>query len=119
MLFYNPPFLMVDQITVFPDHADAEAFYYAVSVPELVVEDGEPAFWASAILPPATVTDSPGQQEVGRAQVSFDVHLPFPEKLEQTVRKEIQKRWGREPKLLTPATLQSGKASLVVARPGG
>jgi hypothetical protein len=120
MLFYSPPFLMVDQVTVFPDHADPEAFYYIVAVPELVVEEGEPAFWATAILPPASVgTDTPGQQAVGRALVSLDINLPLPKNSEETLRKEIQKRWGREPKRLTPATLQNGKASLSVARPSG
>lgn len=118
MLFYNPPFLMVDQITVFADSVDTETYYYIINVPELVVEQGNPAFWATAILPPANVgTGSPGQQDVGRALVSFDINLPLPKDSEDTLRKEIQKRWGHEPKRLVPAPLQSGKASLSVARP--
>ena len=48
MLYYKPPFLMVDNVTVFPDHVDPEAFYYVVSVPELVKQDGQPSFWAVA-----------------------------------------------------------------------
>jgi hypothetical protein len=120
MLYYHPPFLMVDQVTVFPDHADSEAFYYIVAVPELVMEQEEAAFWATALLPPASSgTGTPGQQDVGRALVSLDTELRLPKDAEDNLRKEIQKRWGREPKRLVPAPLQGGKASLSVARPGG
>lgn len=118
MLFYNPPFLMVGPVTVFPDHADPEAFYYIVSVPQLVVEQGEPAFWATAILPPASVgTPAAGEQGVGRALVSFDLNLPLPDDPEGLLAKEIQKRWGRAPKRLSPAPLQAGTVTLTVARP--
>src|SRR3954468_2954082 len=120
MLLYNPPFLMVGPVTVFPDHVDLESFYYVVSVPQLVVENGEPSFWATAILPPVTV-DTPGMpvagQAVGRALVSFDVALPLPPDLDETLTKEIQKRWGRTPKRLVPAPLQAGTVTLTVARP--
>lgn len=119
MLFYKPPFLMVDQVTVFPDHSDLEAFYYIVAVPELVVEQQQPAFWATAILPPAsTTTGGAGQQAIGRALVSFDIETPLPADPENRLRKEIQKHYGRAPKRLIPAPLSSGKASLTVARPG-
>jgi hypothetical protein len=119
MLFYNPPFLMVGPVTVFPDHADAESFYYVVSVPELVVDQGEPAFWATAILPSVSVgTSGTGEQAIGRALVSFDINLPLPPDPEDNLRKEIQKLWGRQPKRLVPAPLQSGKVTLTVARPG-
>ncbi|MGE4056733.1 MAG: hypothetical protein AB7F99_18230, partial [Vicinamibacterales bacterium] len=120
MLLYTPPFLMVDQITIFPDHADPEAYYYLVSVPELVVEqNGDPSFWATAILPATSVTGGgePPPEDVGRAIVSLDVYLPLPADGEEKLRKEIQKRWGREAKRLVPVTFQSGKASLTVARP--
>jgi len=118
MLFYNPPFLMVGPVTVFPDHADPEAFYYIVSVPQLVVENGDPAFWATAILPPATVgTTAAGDQGVGRALVSFDLNLPLPDDPDGNLAREIQKRWGRAPKRFSPAPLQAGTVTLTVARP--
>ena len=120
MLLYSPPFLMVGPVTVFPDHVDLESFYYVVSVPQLVVENGDPSFWATAILPPVTV-DTPGTavagQAVGRALVSFDVNLPLPPDLDETLTKEIEKRWGRTPKRLVPAPLQAGTVTLTVARP--
>src|SRR6185312_316168 len=120
MLLYKPPFLMVGPVTVFPDHVDLESFYYVVSVPQLVVENGDPSFWATAILPPVTV-DTPGTavagQAVGRALVSFDVNLPLPPDLDEPLRKEIEKRWGRAAKRLVPAPLQAGTVTLTVARP--
>lgn len=118
MLLYSPPFLMVGPVTVFPDHADPEAFYYIVSVPELVTDNGAPAFWATAILPPASVgTEAAGNQGVGRAYVSFDTHLPLPPDPDDMLSREIQKRWGRTPKRLVPAPLQAGTVTLTVARP--
>ena len=120
MLLYKPPFLMVGPVTVFPDHVDLESFYYVASVPQLVVENGDPSFWATAILPPVTV-DTPGTavagQAVGRALVSFDVNLPLPPDLDEPLRKEIEKRWGRAAKRLVPAPLQAGTVTLTVARP--
>jgi hypothetical protein len=120
MLLYRPPFLMVDQVTVFPDHADPETYYYLVAVPELIVDRGEPAFWATAILPAAAAGagGAPAPSGVGRVLVSFDVRLPLPADTEERVRKEIQNRWGTPARRLVPAPLQSGKASLSVARPG-
>jgi hypothetical protein len=119
MLLYSPPFLMVGPVMVLPDHADLETFYYLVSVPQLVRQDGEPAFWATAILPPSGVGSSAaGEQAVGRVLVSFDVHLPLPDDPEDLLRREIQKRWGREARRLVPAPLSGGKVTLTVARPG-
>lgn len=120
MLLYQPPFLMVDALTVFPDHADPEAFYYVVSVPELVLEADGPAFWATAILPAVAISAEPAgaEPEIGRAMISFDVQLAAPPLALENVQKEIRRRWGREAKRLEPAPLSRGKASLAVARPG-
>lgn len=118
MLFYNPPFLSVGPVTVFPDHADPESFYYIVSVPQLAVDGGEPSFRATAILPPPTIgTAGAGEQGVGRALVSFDIELPLPDDPEETLAKEIRKRWGHAPRRLAPAPMQGGTVSLTVARP--
>lgn len=122
MLFYKPPFLMVDNVTVFPDHEDPQTFYFIASVPEFVKEDGQPAFWAVAILPQVNVMGAGGTgvavSDISRANISFDAQLTAtPEQLEN-VRKEIQKQRGIEVKQLNPAPFESGKVTLTVARPG-
>lgn len=120
MLLYKPPFLCVDGVTVFQDHADPEAFYYLVSVPELAREDGKPALWATALLPAAATIPSgteAAEAQVGRFTLAMDVELPFGEAQRAAVVREVQKRFGREPKRLTPAPLSAGTASLYVARP--
>jgi hypothetical protein len=119
VLLYSPPFLSVGAVTVFPDHADPEAFYYIVSVPQLVVEAGEPAYRATAILPPANVSGAAGagEQGIGRALVSFDLNLPLPPDPDGLLAKEIARRWGRPPTRLSPAPLHGGTVSLTVARP--
>ncbi len=118
MLLYRPPFLMVDGLTAFPDHADPLTFYYIYSIPEFVVEGGAPAFFATAILPPAQ-GGAPGQraEQVSRLQVSFDVHLAPPPALLVKLAEELEKRTGQAPKRVVPAPLHSGKAKLIVARP--
>src|SRR4051794_11568763 len=120
MLNAQPPYLMVDATTVFTDHADPEAFYYMISVPELVRDSGEPAFWATSILPSVSVTSggAAAQPEVARSTVSFDVQLAISDDALEKLKKEIQKRWGRIPKRLSPVPLRGGKANLAVARPG-
>lgn len=119
MLLYKPPFLMVDGVTVFPDHADPEAFYYLVSVPELVLEDGKPALWATALLPPTTV-GPPAEgaaSDGGRFTLALDVELPFTAAQREAVTKETARRYGREVKRLAPVPLHGGTVSLLVARP--
>lgn len=116
MLLYQPPFLMVGPVTVFPDHVDPDTFYTLVAVPQLAMDAGTPAFQATAILPPANVGPV-GTQGVARVLLSFDVHLPLPPDPDGTLAREIQKHWGRAPKRLVPAPLQSGTVTLTIARP--
>lgn len=120
MLLYKPPFLTVDGVTVFADHADPEAFYYLVSVPELVQDEGKPALWATALLPPTSV-GSPGEVAaaagIARLTLALDVELPFTDAQREAVTKETARRYGREVKRLVPVPLHGGTASLLVARP--
>jgi hypothetical protein len=116
MLLHALPFLLVDGLTAWPDHLDEETFYYLAAVPELVREAGEPAFWATAVLPDVSV--GPATAPVTRATMSFDVELPAGEAALQRLREEIEQQWGREAKRLLPAPLHGGTAFLQVARPG-
>jgi hypothetical protein len=120
MLSYKPPFVVAEGLTAFPDHADPEAFYYIVSVPELVQEAAGPAFWATAILPPVSVGAGPPPEgrDVSRATLSFDVQLAAAPAALEELAKEIERRGGRPAKRLVPAPLAEGQVSLVVARPG-
>ena len=119
MLLYRPPFLMVDGLTAFPDHADPLTYYYIYSIPEFVTDGGVPAFFATAILPPVqTGTSNQRAEQVSRLQVSFDVLLAPSPALLTKLAEELEKRTGQAPKRLTPAPLHKGKAKLIVARPG-
>lgn len=117
MLFYEPPFLMVDDIVVYPDHADRRAFYWLKGVPELVrASDGEPAFWSSVFLPSVAVTDARADA-VTRVTVSFDTELRLSAESEERVREEIRRRWQRPPRVLSPVPLSAGTTSLILATP--
>jgi hypothetical protein len=116
MLLYAPPFLLVDGVTVCPDHLDEGTFYYLVAVPELVREAGEPAFWATAVLPDTSVGPAPAGAT--RMTMSFDVELPATDAALERVREAIKQHWGREARRLVPAPLRGGTATLQVARPG-
>lgn len=114
MLFYNPPFLMVDTLTAFPDHSDPETFYYLVSVPELVREGNAPAFHAVVVLP-----DGAAANMADRVSLSFDIQLAASPEALANLTKELAKRTGRQVRRLLPAPMHAGKASLVIASPGG
>jgi len=119
MLLYQPPFLMVDNLMLFPDHEDPQAFYYIVSVPELALDNGELSFWGLAVLPDVSV-DAAGDtvQDLSRVNLSFDVELTVTTEQLENAKKELAKQRGVEVKSLTPAPFQSGKTTLIVARPG-
>ena len=117
MLLYQPPFLVVDRLTLYPDHLDPDTFYYLVSVPELVREDGRPACWATAILEAVSVSGAAPTSDVARVQLSFDVELAATAAELAAAEKELKERRGREKVRLAPAALSDGKVTLVVARP--
>ncbi|MET0287334.1 MAG: hypothetical protein ABW352_22810 [Polyangiales bacterium] len=117
MLLHSSPFLLVDGITVFRDHLDPEAFYYLLPMPELARDGDEPAFWATVILLPTRTDVAVGQQQVGRVQISFDVRLALSDAQRSLLEREIAKRYGREPKRLSPVPLSGGNVSLAIATP--
>jgi hypothetical protein len=119
MLLYQPPFLTVDRLTLFPDHVDPETFYYLVSVPELVRRGDEPAFWATAILRAVSVSGAApaAEHDVARMTLSFDTQLAATAAELDLARKTLIERRGREQVKLAPAPLAAGKAILTVARP--
>lgn len=117
MLFYDPPFLLVEDIVVFRDHADAEAFYWLRAVPRLAREpDGEPAFSASVFLPPSDLAAA-DPQAVTRTTLSFDTELSMDGATEEGVRLAIEEEWGRRPKILTPVPTSGGQTRLTLAMP--
>lgn len=114
MLLYDPPFLTVEEVTIFRDASDVETFYYAIGVPELVTSADDPHFWATAILPDAAVgSGDPGM--VTRTTVSFDIELRLGEERREQVLEEIKSRWGRKAKSLLPVPLSGGRARLILA----
>ncbi|HWT25190.1 MAG TPA: hypothetical protein VN213_16930, partial [Solirubrobacteraceae bacterium] len=118
MLLHAPPFAMADGVIALPDHLDPATHYYLPAIPELARDErGEPAFQATAFLPP--VSSGASDREATRAVLSLDVELPVqPETLER-LREEIEDGFGRPVKRLVPAPLHGGTASLEVVHPGG
>lgn len=119
MLLHQPPFVLVDRLTLYPDHLDPDTYYYVVSVPELARDRGEPAWWATAILSAVRVTGpAPDPDEdVARVQLSFDTSLAPTEAELEAARQALVERRGREKVRVVPAPLHAGKAVLTVARP--
>ncbi len=112
MLLYDPPFLMVNDMVVYRDSADAETFYWLKGVPGLVRHADEPAFWASVFLPPTDTGDDP--EAVTRTTVSCDIELTLSADQITRLEDEIQRRWGRRARRLSPVPLSSGRTSLVL-----
>jgi hypothetical protein len=118
MILYQPPFLTLLGLTFLPDHADPDTLYYLPALPELVVEDGAPAFWTTVIAASVPTVGVPTGDDIARAVMSLDVHLTTTDAVLEQAKVELKKLLGKAPGRLVPAPFTAGKAQLTIARPG-
>lgn len=112
MLLYQPPFLQVDELTLFPDHADPETMYYVVNVPEIARVDGAPFLRGTALVPAGhvgTAADGGGQL---RTIFSCDVELPARAETLARAREALKERWGKAPERLVGAPVSDGTCEI-------
>ena len=117
MLSYKPPFLEAGNLTLFRDEVDLNLFYYICNQPSISLQtNGEPVIAAYAILPESGVGTN--SESIIEASLMLDINLKAQEKDIELAKKTIQKSFGREPQLLAPAPLYSGKVFFIMAQAG-
>jgi hypothetical protein len=117
MLSYKAPFLEVGNLTIFRDDTNADVFYYICLQPSIIMDDnGRPNIEAYAILPESGV--GLASESIVEASLMLDISLAAtPEELELG-EEAIKDKFGKKPKLLSPAPIHSGKVFLIVAQAG-
>ncbi len=112
MLLYQPPFLQVDELTIFPDHADPQTAYYVVNLPEIARVDGTPFLRATALVPPQASGTTGEAARALRTVLSFDVELPAREETLELAREALKERWGAAPERLVGAPVSGGTCEI-------
>src|SRR5436305_12730904 len=86
MIYLNPPYFLIDGVSIFPDHADPLQFYYLPMIPHL-----------STMADPTTGTDTPviqlieyeGQAGTG-GFINFDVNSGLEQGALDTVTQKLR-----------------------------
>src|SRR5690348_4142182 len=83
MLYLNPPYFLIDGVSIFPDHADPLQFYYLPMMPHLtMVKDS-----SGSVLPQLQLIEYEGAAGTG-GFINFDVNLGIdPDQLNEVTQK--------------------------------
>jgi hypothetical protein len=105
MLYLNPPFHLIEGVTVYADHADPNQFYFLPAAPHLTVIDGVPQIQLIQF------TGSAGSGGF----LNFTVDLGISDELFKTVRGKIAGIFNVQGDvLLAPVPLEDGKTRLIM-----
>lgn len=111
MLYLNPPFLYIEGVTVYPDHADPLQFYYLPSFPRLSTFTDETS---GEKIPAIQLIKFRGKAGNG-GFLNFDVNVGVDEDVLRTVSRKIQDKLGLdEAPRLAPVPLVDGSVSLML-----
>ena len=117
MLSLKPPYLASGNLVLFQDDVDSSCFYYVNQLPHISLDSGgKPALSAYSILPESGANVSEGA--ILEAGLNLDVDLGVTEEELEAARKAIQKSFGVDAKILSPAPLHNGKVRFVMAQAG-
>jgi len=109
MLYLNPPYFLIDGVSIFPDHADPLQFYYLPMMPHLTV-DGDGA----AALPRLQLIEYRGAAGSG-GFLNFDVNLGLAPDVLASVAQDLkrQAQLSDNPRL-SPVTFVDGSVKLML-----
>jgi hypothetical protein len=111
MLYLNPPYLIVNGISVLPDHEDPDQFYYMPMMPKF-----------STLHDPVTGVDVPRLQIIkfrsesgkGGGFMNLDVNIGVPADVLRDVESEIKSKLKARNPRLSPIPVTDGTVKLVV-----
>src|SRR3954468_68237 len=110
MLYLNPPYFLIDGVSIFPDHADPLQFYYLPMMPHLTsVKDA-----SGNVLPQLQLIEYVGAAGTG-GFIHFDVNLGMDDgKLSDVAQKlKRQANLPDEPRL-SPVVFVDGTVKLFI-----
>ena len=117
MLSLKPPYLVSGNLVLFRDDVDDACFYYINQQPHISRDDtGSPVLMAYSILPESGADVNQGA--ILEAGMNLDIDLGVTEEELEAAEKAIQKHFGVQAKILSPAPLHSGKVHFVMAQAG-
>jgi hypothetical protein len=110
MLFLNPPYYIINGVSVFPDDSDPLQYYYLPMMPHFTMVTGP----SGASLPQLQLIEYTGAAGTG-GFINFDVNLGIdPDALSQ-VTEQIQRQQNTTGQIrLSPVTFVDGTVSLVL-----
>ncbi|MBD2056043.1 hypothetical protein H6F88_08440 [Oculatella sp. FACHB-28] len=111
MLYLNPPYYIIEGVTVYPDHADPTQFHYLPAMPHLTTE------FDSVVgqeIPQLSLLKYRGEAGSG-AFLNFEVNLGInQEKLEEVQRKLQQLHGLRDTPRMSPVMVEDGQVRLMI-----
>ncbi len=110
MLYLNPPYFLIEGVSIFPDHADPLQFYYLPMMPHLTtVRDS-----SGNALPQLQLIEYAGAAGTG-GFINFDVNLGIEDDQLQKVTQELKRQahLSDNPRL-SPVTFVDGTVKLLI-----
>src|SRR5437763_7283023 len=110
MLYLNPPYFLINGVSIFPDHVDPLQFYYLPMMPHLtMVKDS-----SGKLLPQIQLIEYEGAAGTG-GFINFDVNLGLDDDALAEVRQELKRQanLADDPRL-SPVTFVDGTVKLLI-----
>jgi hypothetical protein len=110
MLYLNPPYFIIDGVSIFPDHADPLQFYYLPMAPQLTMA----ADSTGKTTPRIQLIEYEGAAGTG-GFINFDVNIGIdPDKLQDVGQQLQQQAQLSGTPRLSPVTFVDGEVKLVI-----
>jgi hypothetical protein len=110
MLYLNPPYFLIDGVSIFPDHADPLQFYYLPMMPRLSTSKDA----SGADMPSIQLIEYEGAAGTG-GFINFDVNIGIdPDALTTVVQKLQQQAHLSDTPRLSPVTFIDGSVRLLI-----
>jgi hypothetical protein len=111
MLYLNPPYHIIEGVSVYPDHADPTQFHYMPAMPHLTTEF-DPVVGQK--IPQLLLIKYRGEAGAG-GFLNFEVNLGVDEETLDEVRRQLQQLHGlRDTPRLSPVIVEDGSVRLMI-----
>lgn len=110
MLFLNPPYFVINGVSVFPDDTDPLQFYYLPMMPHFTMVAGP----SGPSLPQLQLIEYTGSAGTG-GFINFDVNLGIGDDVLSAVAQQVQQQLNLNGQVrLSPVTFVDGSVNLVI-----